>query len=144
MISDDDAAKADGENPAEAFTNAAVRAFAKAAEEAGELEPRTGEFRNERFRVLTAAAYHQMSWGWEGGDDPHNDFAEYVVDGVLKGAATNEQEQITLDALYRYIREVGDERENIVIDDEGEEVIYYQNVQVYPENCQVPLFIRSE
>ncbi len=142
VISDEDAAEADDENPAEAFTNAAVRAFARAAEDAGEPEPRTGEFRNERFRVLAAAAYHQMSWGWEGGDDPHNDFAEYVVDGVLKGAVPNEQGQITLDALHRYIKEVGDGRENVVIDDEGEEVIYYQYVQVWPENCPVPLFIR--
>ena len=151
VISDEDAAKKDAkESQNAAFARAVADAFARAAEEAGEIDARTGELRNSKFRVLTAAEYHQSSWGMEGGADPHNDFTEYLVNGVLSedGAETDSQGRITLGALYAYIQKVGDGVANEVYDEYGNTVPYYQYVQVYPEKGmpghEDPLFVRPE
>ena len=150
VISDEDAREKDEarEKEAEAFASAAVQAFADAAEETGELSSRTGELRKKRFRVMTAADYHQMSWGWERQNSPHTLFPQLLAEGVLSGAETDGSGQITLEALYRYIKENGDGRVFFRVDGNGNWVEYHQNVQVWPQEgmdgYEDPLFLRVE
>lgn len=146
VVSDEEAESMDGKRNQDgrAFTEAAVRAFARAEEEAAELSPRTGELREKKFHVLTAAAYHQYAWGWEGDENARNYFPEHLVEGVLKGAELNGKGEITLEALYRYIQRVGDAETYIDWDENGNRIEYHQNVQVWPEDCGDPLFVRME
>ena len=129
---------------------AAVRAFAEAEEEDG-LSARTGEFRiADKFYVLTASRYREVSWGVEG-PDPHNYFTKDLVNGVLgtekdrAGADGNDDGVITLQELHRYIQSVGDGRvQDEYLHFETHELIReYQKTQVYPEDGDIPLFRRE-
>ncbi len=56
----------------ERFNEAAIRAFAEADPAAN-----TGEFRESKFYVMTAAAHQESSWGQES-SDPYNYFPYYL------------------------------------------------------------------
>ena len=127
---------------------AAVRAFAEAEAEEKGLSARTGEFRiADKFYVLTASQYQEVSWGLEG-PDPHNYFTKDLVNGVLgtkkdsAGADADSDGVITLQELHRYIQSVGDGRlQDEYLHFETHELIReYQKTQVYPEDSDIPLF----
>jgi len=138
----------------EAFDAAAIRAFANAdtgvrvrygASESGDTRANTGEFRVEnKFYVLTASRYQELSWGMEqyDADRSYNYFTLWLVQGIgVSGtmpADANNNGQTTLDELYRYISDVGDDYAFSPKKDE----VYYQHVQVYPENSNFVLFCR--
>ena len=99
-----------------------------------------GDFRREKFYVLTASQYMQMSWGTEAG--PYNFFTYDLTNGVGTSGAmpadTDGSGTLTLEELYRYIQRVGDSRAHQSADGE----VYYQNVQVYPSGSDYVLFMR--
>ena len=98
------------------------------------LLPRTGEFRKEgKFYVLTAAGYHEMSWGL--GSDEYNFFGQFLTEGITKTngnmpADTNQDGKVTQHELFLYIKE-REEDENRFVN---------QNVQEYPVNSDYVLF----
>ena len=102
------------------------------------LVKNTGEFRLEnKFYVLTASRHLEVSWGI----DNWNYFTKWLTDGIgpygAMPADANKNGQTTLNELYRYIANAG---ENTPIESEG--VNYYQHVQVYPANSGYVLFVR--
>lgn len=130
---------------AEAFDAAAIRVFSNAdtGVEAS-LRANTGEFRVEnKFYVLTASRYQELSWGWEAQDAyrSFNYFTLWLTQGIGTSgsmpADTNNNGQTTLNELYRYISSVGD---NTPFDNKSG--VYYQHVQVYPANSDFVLFCR--
>ena len=129
---------ADAEYDPEAFAKQAVQVFSEAAED-GELDPRTGELRQYKFRVLTAANYHETGWGSE--KKGYNYFTKGLVNGVQWGAEADEKGRVTLEALYRYLKRTVDPVPRISMDD-GK--TYYQHVQVWPEYWYEPMFVRPE
>ena len=118
-------------NTAKAFNTAAVSAFAAVDEilpGTGEVS-NTGEFRNSKFYVLTAAAHQEASWGYEG-DSPDNSFNFFPLFFALgatgdKPADTNGNGVVTLKEMYNYIKV------------NTEDV---QHVQMYPANSGYGLF----
>ena len=140
----------------EAFDAAVIRAFSKADTgvevvlRANELDSsgvraNTGEFREEnKFYVLTASRYQELSWGYESGqvETSHNFFTLWLTEGIGTFgpmlADANDNGQTTLNELYRYISEVGDDY--AFRDSSGR--VYYQHVQVYPAKCSFVLFCR--
>ena len=138
----------------EAFDAAAIRAFASVdtgvkvrygASDSGDARANTGEFRVEnKFYVLTASRYQELSWGSEymDADRSYNYFTLWLVQGIgVSGsmpADANNNGQTTLDELYRYISDVGDDYP--FRPSSGE--VYYQHVQVYPTNSNYVLFCR--
>ena len=140
VYNEDEAAAA-----AASLNAAAVRAFAEAEEDG--LSARTGEFRiADKFYVLTASQYQEVSWGIEG-PDPHNYFTKDLVNGVDSARAdANSDGVITLQELHRYIQSVGDGR----LQDEylrfgtNELIHEYQKTQVYPEDSDIPLFRQND
>ena len=130
---------------AEAFDAAAIRVFSNA--DTGvetSLRANTGEFRVEnKFYVLTAARYQELSWGMEYHDAyrSYNYFTLWLTQGIgttgSMPADTNNNGQTTLDELYRYISSVGDDYP--ISDKSG---VYYQHVQVYPAKSNFVLFCR--
>jgi len=145
-----------------AFDAAVVRAFSaadtgvKEAVEAagtgsGGVQSNTLELRvSNKFYVLTASRYRELSWGWEAGtaEDSYNYFTLWLTGGIgitrkddgsgfnvssSMPADTNNNGQTTLDELYRYISDVGD---NYSLNGN------YQHVQVYPANSKYVLFCK--
>lgn len=138
---------------AQAFDRAAVAAFAEAdpgVEAAvprggltsGGIRSNTGELRVEnKFYVLAASDYQELSWGMENDYDHFNFFTMWLTDGIGTAghmlADTDKNGQVTLHELYSYIAEVGD---NYAI--QLKRKLYYQHVQVYPANSDFVLFTR--
>lgn len=140
----------------EAFDAAVIRAFSKADTgvevvlRANEMDSsgvraNTGEFRVEnKFYVLTASRYQELSWGYESGsvETSYNYFTLWLTQGIGTSgpmlADANDNGQTTLNELYQYISEVGD---NYPMRDYSGNV-YYQHVQVYPANSKFVLFCR--
>ena len=143
-----------------AFDAAAISAFANAdtgvrvrydASDSGDTRANTGEFRVEnKFYVLTASRYQELSWGEER-EDPyyaHNYFTRWLTQGIGTSdtmpadnsmpADANNNGQTTLDELYRYISDVGDDYPFRP----ASGGVYYQHVQVYPTNSNYVLFCR--
>lgn len=145
-VYDDNSKSSSGARQAAKLNAAVVRAFEQAEPNSGRGQLKTGEFRDTKFHVLTSSAYQQYSWGWEAGPDSadsRNYFTEELRNGILGGAEVNEKNQITLNALYLYLKGRLDNREFIDWDMEtGERIVYHQYVQVWPQNCSDPLFQR--
>ena len=99
-------------------------------------EYETGEFRKEgKFYVLTAARYHQMSWGSE--KERLNFFGKFLCEGITNTngrmpADANGDDRVTQNELFRYIKS----RE----EDDAEFI--NQNVQTYPQNSDYVLFVK--
>ena len=97
---------------------------------------RTGELRQEKFCVLTAASYQQESYDYQ--------FDQLFVNGVgLTGAMPADLEGngdgvVTLNELHRYIQRWGDRLPYA----RNKEIYITQQVQAYPENSDYPLFTR--
>ena len=112
------------------FCGAAIEAFAAA----DELLPNedgvanTGEFRESKFYVMTAAAHQESSWGYEG-SNPHNIFPYYFAKGAGTGkpADANGNGTITMLELFNYI-------DSYALS-EGP-----QHTQMYPANSTYALF----
>lgn len=127
---------------AEAFDAAVIEAFSNV--DSAAFRANTGEFRvRSKFYVLTASRYQELSWGWESGDPEtsYNYFTLWLTEGIgtigAMPADANRNGQTTLNELYQYISEVGDDypfRSN--------NEVYYQHVQVYPANSGYVLFCR--
>ena len=123
------------------FNSAVVQAFADADEilpaEDGAPVADTGEFRDSKFYVMTAAAHMESGWGIE---PYYNYFTLYITKGAGSGkpADANGNGTITLDELYDYVyRNVY--AEGPFYDSETGTYVY-QHVQVYPENSSYRLF----
>lgn len=126
----------------EAFDAAVIEAFARA--DGAAIQANTGEFRvRNKFYVLTASRYQELSWGWESGDPEtsYNYFTLWLTQGVGTSghmlADVNKNGKTTLNELYNYIVNVGD---NYPFRASGQ--VYYQHVQVYPANSGYVLFCR--
>ena len=109
---------------AEAFTVGETNAFDR------------GEFRQPKFYVLTAARYHEMSWGTE--VSRYNFFPKFICDGATVDAATgrmpadaNGDGKLTQHELFLYIK----------AREEDPAYFIYQNVQEYPLNSDYVLFV---
>ena len=145
------AAKNAVKNAAKAFDNAAIDAFAAVdtgivegdwsnAVAKGESLANTGEFRvKNKFYVLAAARYQELSWGTE--DGPYNYFTKWLTNGVGTSgrmpADSNKNGKLTLKELFKYISKVGD---NYGFYSDGR--YYYQHVQAYPKSSSFDLFKR--
>ena len=120
---------------AEAFNEAAISAFA-ALDGSGDASPNTGELRDSKFYVLTAAAHQEWSWGSNTKD--YNYFTYYLCQGVLgdKPADASGNGTVTLSELYDYVYD------NAIgpYYNEDDDKYYYQHAQVYPENSSYALF----
>ena len=121
-----------GEDPL-LFNELVVSAFAEA--ENAIADPNTGEFRDPKFYVLTAAAHQEESWGSE--ENLSTCFARHIIGGITgdKPADDDDNGTITLNELYEYLYEK-------CLGPHGPtgDVTHYQHVQVYPENSSYPLF----
>ena len=121
----------------DAFNAAVVNAFAaldeKLPNETGDIA-NTGEFRNSKFYVMTAAAHQESSWGSE--SRGYNYFTYYFANGASgsKPADANGNGSITLLEMYNYVKTNAYGPYN---DGTGD---YYQHVQVYPANSSYVLF----
>ncbi len=125
---------------AEAFNEAVIRAFAEA--EAALPVSNTGELRDPKFYVLTAAMHQEMSWGYEDylGNPGFTLFGTHIIEGLTgnKPADADGNGTITLNELFTYVHDK-------VLDDcpiywKETGLYYYQHVQVYPENSSYALF----
>jgi hypothetical protein len=137
-------------NAAKAFDQAVIDAFA-AADPGIEVTSNsvtstkgaaanTGELRiKNKFYVLTASRYQELSWGTESG--PYNFFTKWLTDGIGTSgkmkADTNNNKKVTVKELFKYISKVGD---NYGFYSDGR--YYYQHVQAYPKNSGFVLFKR--
>ena len=126
----------------EAFDAAVIEAFARA--DGAAIQANTGEFRvRNKFYVLTASRYQELSWGWESGnpETSYNYFTLWLTQGIGTSghmlADVNKDGKATLNELYNYIANVGD---NYPFRSSGQ--VYYQHVQVYPANSGYVLFRR--
>ena len=95
-----------------------------------------GEFRQPKFYVLTAARYHEMSWGMEG--SRFNYFPKFICDGATVDAKTglmpadaNRDGKLTQHELFSYIK----------VREEDSSDFINQNVQEYPLNSDYVLFV---
>jgi len=130
----------------EAFASKAVGAFSTAdpglPKVAGDGAKSTGDLRQPKFYVLAAARHHELSWGTEGDymGNSYNYFTTWLVDGVGNGRSVPADKDgnriVTLNELFRYIRDVGDKYP--FYDESGK--VYYQHVQRYPAGSAYPLF----
>ncbi|MBR2572081.1 MAG: Ig-like domain-containing protein [Clostridia bacterium] len=142
------AAGGSGKELAKAFDEAVIKAFSEAdpgivefVGEPGQIISKTGEMRiSNKFYVLTASAYLELSYGWEG-ETSNNFFTKWLTDGIGTSgnmpADTNTNGQTTLHELYSYISRVGDDYPVFTSSGVG-----YQHVQVYPANSSFVLFCR--
>ncbi len=132
------------------FDEAVIRAFSGADPgivvtlQPNDVQANTGEFRvDNKFYVLTASRYQELSWGMESGksETSYNYFTLWLTQGIGTSGAmpadANSNNQTTLDELYRYISKVGDDYQFRT--DGG---VYYQHVQVYPADSDYVLFCR--
>jgi hypothetical protein len=144
----------------EAFDKAAINAFANVdkgvwvpsgTSDSGDIRANTGEFRLEnKFYVLTASRYQELSWGNEANDPyySYNYFTMWLTQGIgttdampadgSMPADANNNGQTTLDELYRYVSDIGDEYPF----KPASGGVYYQHVQVYPTGSNFVLFCR--
>ncbi len=136
-----------GRGDSDPFGTAAIQAFSAAdrALGTGSDTPyvrNAGDFRRNKFYVLTAAAYRQASWGTEA-TPAHNVFTQVLTRGIgFSGSMPADADadgSVTLQELYAYIREHTDEKE--FWDDTVQDYVH-QNVQVYPESSSFELFRR--
>ncbi len=123
-----------------AFGEAVIQAFAAVDEPLEQLDDEvsnTGEFRDSKFYVMTAAAHQEESWGYEYDRetmDGYNNFPLFIKQGVMNGkpADTNGNGIVTLNELYNYVYP------RCYDDGPFWSTFYnayvYQHVQVYPEN----------
>jgi hypothetical protein len=95
-----------------------------------------GEFRQPKFYVLTAARYHEMSWGME--STRFNYFPKFICDGAMVDAKTgqmpadaNQDGKLTQHELFSYIK----------VREEDASDFVNQNVQEYPLNSDYVLFV---
>ena len=132
------------------FDEAVIRAFSGADPgivvtlQPNDVQANTGEFRvDNKFYVLTASRYQELSWGMESGksETSYNYFTMWLTQGIGTSGAmpadANSNNQTTLDELYRYISKVGDDYQFRT--DSG---VYYQHVQVYHADSDYVLFCR--
>ena len=132
------------------FDEAVIRAFSGADPgivvrlQPNDVQANMGEFRvDNKFYVLTASRYQELSWGMETGksETSYNYFTLWLTQGIGTSGAmpadANSNNQTTLDELYRYISKVGDDYQFKT--DGG---VYYQHVQVYPADSDYVLFCR--
>ena len=104
------------------FDEAVIRAFSGADPgivvtlQPNDVQANTGEFRvDNKFYVLTASRYQELSWGMESGksETSYNYFTMWLTQGIGTSGAmpadANSNNQTTLDELYRYISKVGDD-----------------------------------
>ena len=133
-------------NGEDAFGEAVIQAFAAVDEPLEDLDDEatnTGEFRDSKFYVMTAAAHQEESWGYEYDRetmDGYNTFPLYISQGVMNGkpADSDGNGTVTLNELYNYVYPR--------CYDEGPfwstfyNAYVYQHVQVYPENSSYGLF----
>ena len=128
-----------------AFNDAVISAFEEAdrqfAAENGWVVANTGELRDSKFYVLTAARHREMSWGFEydgGSPDGYNHFPYYIYYGAIgsKPADADGNGTITLNEMYNYVytHALGPYYQ------EHDPTAYYQHAQVYPENSSYALF----
>ena len=95
-----------------------------------------GELRQEgKFYVLTAARYHQVSWGMEA--QRMNFFTKFIAEGITNTngnmpADANKDGKLTQNELFLYIKD----------HEEDEKDFIYQNVQTYPVDSDYVLFVR--
>lgn len=95
----------------------------------------TGEFRQSgKFYVLTAARYHQVSWGAAGG--VRSEFIGFICDGLgiendYMRADANRDGKLTQHELFMYIKAREEDPEHRV----------NQDVQTYPLNSDYDLFV---
>ena len=137
-------------NDAAAFDARVANLFAEAdpgvVERSGAsgLATNTGELRRvNKFYVLCASAYRELSWGRESKTVAYNFFTKWLIDGVGKSGsmpadklhAGNKNGIVDLHELYRYISAVGD-RYMLYSNNS----FYLQHVQVYPSDVRYPLF----
>ena len=133
------------------FDEAVIRAFSGTDPgivvrlQPNDVQANTGEFRvDNKFYVLTASRYQELSWGMETGksETSYNYFTLWLTQGIGTSGAmpadANSNNQTTLDELYRYISKVGDDYQ-FKTTDGG---VYYQHVQVYPADSDYVLFCR--
>ena len=122
---------ADGDFDAEVFNEAAISAFAA-------LDPvsNTGELRDSKFYVLTAAAHQESSWGSNG--KGYNYFTYHICQGALgdKPADADGNGTVTLSEMYDYVYE----HARGPYYEKNDPTAYYQHAQVYPENSSYALF----
>ena len=121
----------------DAFNTAVIEAFAAVDENLPEEDiavPNTGEFRNSKFYVLTAAAHQESSWGSE--SLGYNFFTYSLATGAgsSKPADANGNGTITMLEMYNYVKTNAYGPYN---DGTGN---YYQHVQMYPANSSYALF----
>ena len=126
---------ADSDEADALFNEAVIRAFADADEllPAEDEEADTGEFRDSKFYVMTAAAHQESGWGIE---PYYNFFTLYLTEGAGSGrpADNNGNGTITLSELYDYVYWKVYNRGPF-----GSESVY-QHVQVYPSGSSYGLF----
>lgn len=127
------------------FTEDAIKAFSEVDnglpfKEGENTIKSTGDFRVPRFHVLAAARHHEESWGENDSvQNPQNYFTKWLIEGVgrkgMSPADMDENNQISQDEIYKYIKGIGDNHPFIYL---GE--TYYQHVQSYPLNSEYILF----
>ena len=130
------------------FTEAVIRTFEEADKSVYRDEPNTGEFRDSKFYVLTAAAHQESSWGTE--SYSLNFFPYYFVQGSC----------FVDDGLLTYSDGTHIPAGTMLADDDGNKIITlneiyefcydmaygpyngseYQHAQVYPTNSSYALF----
>jgi hypothetical protein len=137
------------QNGDKALAAAAMRAFSSrdsvnwvANDAAGELgnitaeKYDTGELRQEgKFYVLTAARYHERSWGME--SERMNYFGKFLSEGITKTngkmpADGNKDGKVTQNELFHYIKNREEDDEHFI----------NQNVQTYPLDSDYVLFVK--
>ena len=132
------------------FTDAVISAFAEADGcVPGACEPQTGEFRSGKFYVLTASAHQERAWGQESSDIEYcyskfpfffaqacyyKKNSNFSLPKFSRGSMPADYDgnlTVTLDEMYRFVfyHALGDETTEVC-----------QHAQVYPENCEYPLF----
>ena len=110
----------------------------------GDLRDVYTGYRENKFYVLTAAKFQQLSFT---NTRSGSFFTQWLTQGVGKSGAMkadrkyagNRDNKVTLHELYRYIAAVGN---NFRIRSSDDGRIYKQQVQVYPANCKFVMFAK--
>ena len=127
----------------DAFVNEVIRVFAENDSNIEVYDANTGEFRvSNKFYVLTASAYLQLSWGSE--SRRCNYFTKWLTEGIGTSGSMpadtnygNGDGKLTLEEAYSYVSAVGD---NYTFYDGYS--YYTQQVKRYPEYSSFQLFTR--
>lgn len=120
------------------FNELVIKAFAEADTYVPDgLAANRGEFRVNKFYVLTASSYHEVSYGYESYGNHFNFFTFFVTTGVFLSkqdtswnfdADSNKNGTISMDEVFAYVQ----------IYQEAWEPKQY--AMMYPENSTYPLF----